>query len=51
MDHIFSSPEKPKAKSAQRVNGTNKNSNGTLTSEEDMDVDDSRSIIGRHMRF
>lgn len=41
MDHLFSSPEKPKAKSVQGVNGANKNANGTLTSEEDMDVDDS----------
>ncbi|KAE8449685.1 hypothetical protein EG329_007460 [Mollisiaceae sp. DMI_Dod_QoI] len=41
MDHLFSSPEKPKAKSLQRVNGVNRNANATISSEEDMDVDDS----------
>ncbi|KUJ08599.1 uncharacterized protein LY89DRAFT_659049 [Mollisia scopiformis] len=40
MDHLFSSPEKPKAKSVQRMNGTNKNANATISSEEDMEVDE-----------
>jgi centromere protein C len=41
MDGLFSSPEKPKGKSSQKVNGAGKNANATLSSEEDMDVGDS----------
>lgn len=42
MDGLFSSPEKPKAKSVQRVNGMSKNGNATISEEEDMDVDESK---------
>jgi len=41
MDGLFSSPEKPQSKASQKVNGTRKNANATLTSEEDMDEGDS----------
>jgi centromere protein C len=41
MDGLFSSPEKPKNRSAQKVNGARKNANATISNEEDMDVGDS----------
>ncbi|KAK0122260.1 hypothetical protein ONS95_010510 [Cadophora gregata] len=41
MDHLFSSPEKPKEASARRVNGNRKNADKTISSEADMDVDES----------
>ncbi|PVH82905.1 hypothetical protein DL98DRAFT_126452 [Cadophora sp. DSE1049] len=41
MDHLFSSPEKPKELPARRVNGNRKNADKTISSEADMDVDDS----------
>lgn len=47
MDHLFSSPEKPKNKHLTKVNGNGggKNMNATETSEEeDMDIDDSMLI-------
>jgi centromere protein C len=36
MDHLFSSPEK--ATRAKKINGHSMNVNGTISSEEDMDV-------------
>ncbi|KAE9372219.1 hypothetical protein N431DRAFT_408303 [Stipitochalara longipes BDJ] len=45
MDGLFDSPdkspEKPKNKSTQKVNGARKNANATLSSEEEMDIGDS----------
>ncbi|CAL3967032.1 unnamed protein product [Diplocarpon coronariae] len=41
MDHLFSSPEKPTAVPARKVNGARKNANSTISSEADMDVGDS----------
>ncbi|KAG4419931.1 hypothetical protein IFR04_006968 [Cadophora malorum] len=41
MDHLFSSPEKPKEIPARRVNGNRKSADKTISSEADMDVDDS----------
>ncbi|KAK2624312.1 hypothetical protein QTJ16_006262 [Diplocarpon rosae] len=38
MDHLFSSPEKPTAVPARKVNGARKNMNTTISSEADMDV-------------
>lgn len=38
MDHLFSSPEKPTKSNKTRSNGTGKNANSTLSSEEDMDL-------------
>lgn len=39
MDHLFSSPEK--SAKGKGVSGRGRNANGTISSEEDMDVDDS----------
>ena len=39
MDNLFSSPQK--ASQAKKVNGSAKNLNATISSEEDMDVDES----------
>jgi hypothetical protein len=48
MDHLFSSPEK--VSKNKKANGMAKNLNATISSEEDMDVDDSkykiRSLLG-----
>ncbi|KAH9217183.1 kinetochore CENP-C fungal-like protein [Leptodontidium sp. 2 PMI_412] len=41
MDHLFSSPEKPKELPARRINGNRKNIDKTISSEADMDVDES----------
>jgi centromere protein C len=43
MDHLFSSPDKPKAKPIQRLNGTSKNANATISTSEDMEVDEGES--------
>ncbi|KAJ5038937.1 uncharacterized protein L3040_006612 [Drepanopeziza brunnea f. sp. 'multigermtubi'] len=40
MDHLFSSPEKEKEATARKANGA-RNMNATISSEEDMDVDES----------
>jgi centromere protein C len=42
MDHLFSSPEKASAR-GKRTNGIYKNANGTISSEEDMDLGESMS--------
>ncbi len=44
MDHLFSSPEKPKELPARKVNGGRKNANSTISSEADMDVGESESM-------
>lgn len=41
MDNLFSSPAKPKEPSTRKVNGAHKNTNTTISSEEEMDVDES----------
>ncbi|RDL38469.1 uncharacterized protein BP5553_02809 [Venustampulla echinocandica] len=41
MDDLFSSPEKPQARSRNGMNKVNNYSNGTISSEEDMDMVDS----------
>jgi len=44
MDHLFSSPEKPKGKSPKTKNGSiRKNPNATISDEEDMEVGESLS--------
>jgi len=50
MDHLFSSPEKPKEIPARRVNGNRKSADKTISSEADMDVDDSMFIHGSILR-
>lgn len=47
MDHLFSSPEKekPKNKYITKVNGGGKNMNATLSSEEDMDIDEGMLML------
>jgi centromere protein C len=45
MDHLFSSPEKPKNKSARKAMSMRNDNNKTLTSEEDMDVDGRKSPL------
>lgn len=44
MDHLFSSPEKPKERSVRRMNGASKNANTTISSESDMDVGESEHL-------
>jgi centromere protein C len=39
MDHLFSSPEK--STKAKKLNGTGRNANATISSEEDMDLAES----------
>ncbi|KAG4441163.1 hypothetical protein IFR05_003384 [Cadophora sp. M221] len=41
MDHLFSSPEKPKELPARRINGNRLAVDKTISSEADMDVDES----------
>jgi hypothetical protein len=47
MDHLFSSPEKPKNKVPKALDSHGKNPNNTISSEESMDIGDSTS--GRKM--
>lgn len=44
MDHLFSSPEKPKSKPLNRIRGNGNSMNGTITEEEDMDEGESMFI-------
>lgn len=41
MDDLFSSPAKPFNGRPNKVNSVQKNANGTISSEEDMDVGES----------
>jgi centromere protein C len=43
MDHLFSSPEKPRGKPLKKINGNPKNPNASISTEEDMDVGESKS--------
>jgi hypothetical protein len=46
MDHLFSSPEKEREATARKAIGA-RNMNATISSEEDMDVDESRSLLDK----
>lgn len=49
MDHLFSSPEKARDSTARKTNGA-RNMNATISSEAEMDVDESMSFLGESTR-
>jgi centromere protein C len=50
MDHLFSSPEKPRGKLLKKINSNPKNPSSSMSSEEDMDVGESKSLASKTCR-